>query len=295
MLDYKLIEALAAVLDQGSFEKAARQLFITQSATSQRVKLLEERMGQALVVRSAPVRSTEAGRMLLRHFRQVLQLENDLRDTLQMQAAPFVTLPLALNSDSLALWFIKAMTPLLRAEGLLLDLHVDDQERTHDLLRNGEVLGCLSARSAPMQGCKCIYLGRMDYYCLATPEFAQRWFPRGLTREAAEQAPAVLFNRRDELHDQFLANHMQPPPLGYPRHYCPSTEHFHTLIVEGLAYGLSPHQQALPDLERGALVEIAPGAVERVPLYWRHWNLKGGLVERLAVHLENQGKNLLLP
>ena len=40
MFDYALLEALAAVVQHGSFERAARALNITSSAVSQRVKLL---------------------------------------------------------------------------------------------------------------------------------------------------------------------------------------------------------------------------------------------------------------
>ena len=49
MLDYPLIHALATVVRQGSFERAAKALFVTPSAVSQRIKTLEERMGTVLV------------------------------------------------------------------------------------------------------------------------------------------------------------------------------------------------------------------------------------------------------
>ena len=49
MLDYALIDAVAAVLREGSFERAARALGVTPSAVSQPVKLIEERMGTALL------------------------------------------------------------------------------------------------------------------------------------------------------------------------------------------------------------------------------------------------------
>ena len=42
-LDYKWIEALDAVVKQRSFERAAEQLYISQSAVSQRIKQLEVR------------------------------------------------------------------------------------------------------------------------------------------------------------------------------------------------------------------------------------------------------------
>lgn len=56
------LAAFAAVLEEGSFEAAARRLSISPSALSQRVKALEDRLGQVLVVRQAPCRPTAAGK-----------------------------------------------------------------------------------------------------------------------------------------------------------------------------------------------------------------------------------------
>ncbi|WP_176328162.1 LysR family transcriptional regulator, partial [Burkholderia vietnamiensis] len=58
MLDYPLLEALAAVIRHGSFERAARDLNVSPSAVSQRVKLLEERVGSVLVKRGQPCVAT---------------------------------------------------------------------------------------------------------------------------------------------------------------------------------------------------------------------------------------------
>jgi LysR family transcriptional regulator (chromosome initiation inhibitor) len=78
MLDYPLLEALNAVVREGSFERAARVLHVTSSAISQRVKLLEERTGTVLVARGQPCRPTEAGAFLCRHVDQVGLLEREL-------------------------------------------------------------------------------------------------------------------------------------------------------------------------------------------------------------------------
>ena len=56
-----LARTLAAVVDAGTFDAAAAELNLTPSAISQRVKQLEHRLGRVLVVRSKPVRVTEAG------------------------------------------------------------------------------------------------------------------------------------------------------------------------------------------------------------------------------------------
>ncbi|MEO1788791.1 MAG: LysR family transcriptional regulator, partial [Pseudomonadota bacterium] len=51
------LHALAAVLRTGSFEAAAHDLGLTQSAISQRIRALEDRAGAVLIVRETPCRA----------------------------------------------------------------------------------------------------------------------------------------------------------------------------------------------------------------------------------------------
>ena len=116
MFDYKLLAALAAVVEQGGFERAAQVLGLSQSAVSQRIKLLEARVGQPVLVRETPPSATEVGRRLLNHVQQVRLLERDLQaqvPALDEGAAP-ERLRIALNADSLATWLAPA---LARFEG----------------------------------------------------------------------------------------------------------------------------------------------------------------------------------
>ena len=78
MLDYAALAALAAVVREGSLEKAAQALGVTPSAISQRVRGLEERLGAVLVVRGQPCTPTEPGARLCAHWRQVALLEEAL-------------------------------------------------------------------------------------------------------------------------------------------------------------------------------------------------------------------------
>ena len=87
MLDYASLAALAAVIQEGSFERAARALHVTPSAISQRIRLLEERVGSALVVRGQPCRATDMGRRLCQHVDRVRLLEQELQDALPSLAA----------------------------------------------------------------------------------------------------------------------------------------------------------------------------------------------------------------
>ena len=133
MLDYSSLSAVAAVVREGSFERAARALNVTPSAVSQRIKQLEERLGGVLIVRGQPCTATAMGRSICRHVEQVGMLEQELRGTLPRltgDAEERITLRVAVNADSLGTWFLGAMSAFLDADQVLLDVAIDDQEHT---------------------------------------------------------------------------------------------------------------------------------------------------------------------
>jgi LysR family transcriptional regulator (chromosome initiation inhibitor) len=283
MLDYKLIEALFMVIQEGGFDKAARRLCLTQSAVSQRVKLLEAQTGQILLARTSPPRATAAGRRMITHYRQVRRLEDDLLDlTAETKEAAFTTMAVGVNGDSLATWFFDAVRPFLEAKKVLLDLKVDDQDQTQKLLKNGEVIGCISTMDQPLQGCRMAYLGQMIYRPVATPVFRKRWFPKGLVLDAVRRAPFLIFNRKDELHRKLLTRLCGRVPAPLPAHYLPSSEKFVDFIANDLAYGMLPDQQSTDLMTQGRLVDLSPGVHVAVKLYWHCWNLKSAVLEYLT-------------
>ena len=292
MLDYKLIEALALVAQGGGFDKAATALHITQSAVSQRVKLLEEQMGQILVARTAPPRLTSAGRNLLKHYLQVKRLEDDLFGEMAQQAG-YTPIAVALNADSLATWFLDAIQSFVVKEDVLLDIRVDDQEQTHQLLKDGAVVGCISTKEQPLQGCRIDYLGQMNYQMFASPEFAKKWFPLGLTLADVCSAPAIIFNRKDELHKKLFQLVLGQVPDSIPTHYVPSAEKFVDFIGMGLGYGMLPRQQSAPFTKNGRLVDLAPAHTIPVKLYWHCWNLNSKLLVKFTRQLILGAKALL--
>lgn len=294
MLDYKLVEALGKVVQEGGFERAAKALFVTQSAVSQRIRLLEDQCGQLLLTRSSPPQPTGAGKAILKHYQQVSLLEQGLKREMQPAAGdPLPTLPLGINADSLAFWFVDAIDPIFETMNVLLDLRVDDQEQTHHYLREGDVVGCISDESRPMQGCRVDLLGIMHYRLLASPRFVERWFPDGLTEQAIEQTPAVLFNRKDRLHHQFLSRYLDWPGDTFPAHYFPAPEAFVQLIVRGYSYGMVPDWQGRTLLDEGKLIELVPGATVTVKLFWHCWNLRTDLLDKLSRQLVEAAQKLL--
>lgn len=295
MLDYKLVEAFAAVIEEKGFDRAAQRLHITQSAVSQRIRLLEGHCGHILVQRISPPRPTEAGIALLRHFSQVRHLEEDLLSlSAPHPSGQSTSLALGVNADSLATWFLPAVRPFLECRKVVLDLHVDDQDRTHRLLQEGKVLGCVTNRDRPLQGCRRIGLGLMEYILCASPAFSSAWFPAGFCLAAAERAPIIRFNRQDGLNDQlFRLLFGTAPPPDAPTFFVPSSESFVDFISTGSCYGLVPRLQAGRLLAAGELIDIAPGSRLEVPLFWHCWNLRSDLLEGFTEQLSTGAGKIL--
>ncbi|WP_184596347.1 LysR family transcriptional regulator ArgP [Pseudomonas nitroreducens] len=295
MFDYKLLAALAAVVEQGGFERGAQVLGLSQSAISQRIKLLEARVGQPVLVRAARPQPTDLGQRLLNHVQQVRLLEGDLQQwvpALDDGAAP-ERLRLALNADSLATWWAHAVGDFCGERHVLLDLVVEDQEVGLKRMRAGEVAGCVCASPRPVAGGRCEPLGAMRYRGLASPGFIARHFPKGVTPAGLVRAPAIVYGPDDQLQHRYLKDLGVDSHFSY--HLCPSSEGFVRMTSGGLGWGLVPEQQVLGELERGELVDMLPGRVIDVPLYWHHWRNGGELLAALTRHLLAKAPGLLVP
>lgn len=294
MLDYKLIGALLAVLEQGSFEKAARVLNLTPSAVSQRIRLLEDQIGQTLVIRAAPVLPTDAGRRLLRHARQVVQLEADVAHDLQGEPEQgFVSLSIGVNNDSLCTWLLPALSAFAQAERLLLHFAVEDEQYTQALLRNGEVVGCVTSHETAPVGCFSQRLGIMRYRCVATRAFAQRYFADGVSADTLRQAPAIMFSRRDTLHLNFVESRFGITINDMPYFIVPSVQSLLDCVQAGLGYGICPELQWQQRSLDGELRDLFPDDHPAVSLYWQSWALQPPKLARLSATLLTEARKWL--
>lgn len=284
MLDYAGLEALAAVIREGSFERAAQRLHVTPSAISQRIKQLEERLGQVLVLRGSPCTGTEAGQRLCLHLEQVALLEHALRrDNPKLLAdAPIPTLKLAVNADSLSTWFMDAMATFTAGGPELLDLRIDDQEHTGERLRRGEVIAAVTASSASIAGCNSWPLGTMRYVAASSPEFVARHFAQGVTATALARAPVMVYDRKDRLQDQWLQATGLAARGHAPRHFLPSNFGYVRACEVGMGWGMHPEVLIRRQLQQGTLVPLLPHSELRVPLYWAHPRSAQAALERLT-------------
>lgn len=269
-LDSQQLAALAAVVETGSFDAAAATLHVTPSAVSQRVKALEQRVGQVLVRRERPCTVTAAGVPLLRLAAQSALLEAEALAELGGGDATSARIALAVNADSMATWFASVFE---RLDSVLFDVRIEDQDHSARLLREGTVMGAVTTERAAVPGCRVQSLGVMRYIPAAATAFVQRYLPDGFTARAAAQAPSIAWNRDDALQDMFLRKLFRRQ-LSPPTHFVPTAEGFGAAVRCGLGWGMFPEQLAdsTKDLTRISDLHLD------VPLYWQCWKLDSPLV-----------------
>ena len=287
-LDAAGLDCLAALADEASFERAAHRLAITQSAVSQRLRTLEAQVGQPLVVRSRPLQLTEPGRTLLRYARQWQALRADAARELGAPSAALQRLPIAVNADSLATWVLPALDPIVR-DGQGLELVVDDQDFTHEWLRQGAVLGCVSTVRQALRGCRVLRLGTMRYGAVASADFVARELPRGLTSATFAEVPFLVFNRKDDMQAQWVERAFGVAAPRLRERFVPSSEAYVRAALMGWGVGVAPLLQVRDLLADGRLVAPQPQVTLAVELYWHQW-LPGdagttGVLDRIGAAL----------
>ena len=272
-MDYAGLRAVAMVVQTGSFEKAALALHVTPSAISQRVKQLEERLGAVLILRGNPCAATEKGEWVCRHMEHVGMLESELFSQLPAllssdEVSSRVTLHIATNADSLGTWFLKAVSAFTHQSGFLLNVAVDDQDHTAEWLQRGRVLAAVTSLEKPVQGCRVTPLGFLRYHATASPAFIDRYFPKSVTETELAQAPALTFNQKDRLQQQWISQ-VFGASIVHPTHWLPSTQSFVDAALLGMGWGMNPALLVRNHLAEGRLVELVAGTPFDVPLFWQ--------------------------
>lgn len=299
--DPAALEALAAIVEEGGFERAAQRLHITQSAVSQRLRALEAQVGTVLIVRSRPLKPTSAGHLLLKHTKQLRLLQTDLERDLR-DLAPSSTsgardedrIPLAINADSIATWALPALNPLA-TQGLPLEIVTDDQDFTHEWLREGHVLGCVTTVKQALRGCKVVPLGAMNYIAVAEAGYAREHLPQGLTAHNFRGVPFISFNRKDDMQAEFVGKAFRLQRVSLHQIFVPSSEGQVRAVLAGWGASVVPELLTRGLIEQGRLVNVAPKAVVPVQLYWHCWNLASAMLDQLTAALTQAAGKALSP
>lgn len=297
MIDYAALEAVFAVVEEGSFDKAAARLRVSPSAVSHRVKSIEERVGTPLIVRGSPCVPTEAGQRICRHVERVHLLEAKLRaDCPNLWGSErrlgSAKARVVINADSLSTWCMSAFSNFTDRTGCLLDLAIEDQDFALDWLTNGKTDAAVTATAKPATGCNVYALGSLRYHATASPDFVERYFPDGVSERAFHVAPSLTFNRKDSLQQKW-SEMIFGKWIECPTHWIPSSNGFVDAALRGMGWGMNPEHLVAEHLNSGSLVELIPNRSIDTPLYWQINRISEELLSELTVDIQSAARDML--
>jgi len=205
-------------------------------------------------------------------FQRITQLEDQLGGTVAI----------ATSADRLTTWLAPALRSFIQATGVRVELIVDDQDRIAEWLRSGRVLGAVTSKVRPVEGCCVETLGVMRYYASASPRFIQRWFKQGLTLEAFQRAPALFYDANDELCSRFLSSIFGDRVGPLTARLAPSPEVYLEASRLSVGWGMNAEHLVGFYLQRRRLVDLFPDQWLEVPLYWQHWGLASATLDSMT-------------
>lgn len=289
MLDYNHLAALSSLHKERSFTKAALALHVTQSALSQKIKLLEQSCGTPLVIRTSPVDFTDMGLKLVRHFQQVMGLQSELSDSFQTQLSSTGQLrfTIAVNAESLTTWFIDSVQGYVKNKGICLEIQSADESQTIELLRSGKAVAAVSSTKKPPHGCCSLLIGSMKYSMYCSPEFKQKHFSKAIRLRDLAKAPVADYAPDDLIHTHFLrAIYGHNEVESGPRHFIPSVEGLLKILLSGCAYGTISNYMAKSWEQKGRLVNLFPHKSYDTQLYWHYYSNFSPKLEELTQWLK---------
>ncbi len=291
--DGALAATVAAVVDEGTFEAAARRLRLTPSAVSQRVKTMEAQLGRVLLVRARPVRPTEAGEAVLRLARQLALLEHDTAADLGLDVGvdARIRVPLAVDADSLATWFLAPIARVSDQHPIDVELHRADPRDSARLLESGEVMAAVTSEAQPVAGCTVMRLGSLPYQAIASPGYARRWFVDGPTPDALQRAPFIGFDRRDTLQTDWLSQR-GVDHTATPRRFVPSSHDLLRAVQVGVGWAMVPSLQAADAISHSDAVALGGDSVH-VSLYWQQWSLRSSILAAVGREVAAEARLML--
>ncbi len=170
------LDAFYAAAQALNFSQAAKELHITQSALSQRIKSLEEELGLTLFVRMPRgVALTDAGTRLLRYCQARGSLERELLEDLQGGSSGGLGGELRIGAYSSVMRSVitPALAPLLRANPKVrLHLQGGEIRELPELLLTGQVDYIVTDGEIHRADLESVVLGEEEYVMVHSTDFS---------------------------------------------------------------------------------------------------------------------------
>lgn len=251
------IQAFLAIVRQGTVHGAARDVGLSQTGVTQRIRALERDLGTTLFVRSRKgMRPTAEGEALARWCRSVGELEGELLSFVRRgEAAAAVRVTVTGPSSLMRSRVIPQAAAAVRAfPGVTLGFLLDDTGSGLSHLKTG------AAEMAVLRADDVV--NELDSKRLRPARHRLVGPAAWASREAAEIVRTeriVDFDETDDATFAFLREHDLLAGARRRRHLVNNPDALAELVAGGLGYSVLAEDFAAPWLADGRLVDLCPG------------------------------------
>lgn len=258
------LQAFLAIVGQGTVHGAAKDLGLTQTAVTQRLRSLEESLGTTLFLRSRRgMKLTTEGDLLHRYCRNVKDLDGDILSRISGSGSSSpVQVTIAGPTSVLAARIVPACRPLYRDwPNLFLHFVFDDSIHRLEMVRSGKAtLAILPPAEVPNE-MESKRLKAERYVLVASP----RWKGRRLS-EILETERIIDFEDRDSTTLRYLEKSQLADQARRPRLFVNNNAAIIQMFSAGIGFGTLTQETAKPHLDRGDLICLNGGTVLEDPL-----------------------------
>lgn len=265
---YRGLNFLDAVVREGSFESAARNLGVTQSAVSQRIKQLECSLGSPLVKRKRPVIPTATGELWLEHLSEVRQLQNKLKDHLaSLTSAHGQTVKLSVEGNALYTWFPEVVRRVTKHLNTQLEVTAHDNASDSKLLEDESLAAAVTNSKTADADSLATEIASMKYVAVCSSQFFEQHFGFGVDIDSLAAAPSISASRDNRLTRNWIKKACDTSAV-LNSNYLPMTQLKMDCVQNGSAWSVLPLLSVNSQLASGELVNLRDDIVLETPVYW---------------------------
>ena len=253
------LQAFMAIAEHKTVHAAARAIHMTQTAVTQRIRVLEARLKTTLFVRTrAGMRLTSEGQALLRYCFSVSELEGETLASITGAAVDTtIRMVIAGPTSVMNSRVIHHCLPLMTTyPNLLLTFNINDIEDKVQLLRVGECQFAILEREAVMP--------EMEYKVLAPERYVlvctKAWKHRSLQAIIGEER-IIDYDASDEMTFNYLRHYGLIEGARHDRHYVNRTDAMAMMLVAGSGYGVLTAEFSAPYVSQGQLHILNQGEI----------------------------------
>lgn len=257
------LQAFFAVATYQTVHAAAQHLHLTQTAVTQRIKMLETQLTTCLFVRSRQgMQLTAEGEALLQYCKKAHELEGEVLSAFkQVGREKKIYLHISGPATMMQTRIMPLCLPVLQIyPSLYLQFDIKDDDTQLLLLQRGITHLAIIEKQQVTTEFASKPLAPEQYLLVA----AKAWEKRRL-QDILQNECIIDFDAQDQMTFHYLKKFNLFNHFHTERHFANRTESVAYLIAQGLGYGVLPVDVAKDYLARGELVSLNDGKTYAYP------------------------------